>query len=144
VVIAASLVLQGVVRDAWHLLLPAAGVSLAAMLGGCAASSYLSARIPYAVPQSRKSMFASSVAGQKGVSARATFATLGLSVLLAVPSAVAAFLAVREADWWGWVSVLLALVIGGVALVWAVRATADRYLARGPEILAVVAAGDRA
>lgn len=124
--------------------IPAAlGVCLAALLGGLAAACYLSAAVPYAMPQSRKSLFASSVPGQKGRTAAASLGVIGGGVLVAVPPAVAAVLSVSVDPIWGWVGLVVGPAVGVVVLMVAARMTADRYLDQAPEILAVVAAGDR-
>jgi ABC-2 type transport system permease protein len=143
VVILLGLVLQSVLRDDWPNFVAALGVCLAALLGGCASSTWFSAYLPYAMPQSRKSAFASSVPGQKGRAAGASFAIMGVALLTAIPAAVAAVLSLTVAAWWAWVALALGVVVGSIALAFATRAAADRYLERGPEILALVSAGDR-
>ena len=71
----------------------AAGVCFAALLGSCAIAGYMSAAMPFAMPQSRKSLFASSVPGQKGRTAGATFGLMLGGLISAIPAAVLALLA---------------------------------------------------
>ena len=72
VIVLIAIAVQAVVRDDLDKIPAAIGLSFAALLGGTAVACYLSARVPYAQPQSRKSMFASSVPGQKGRTFAAT------------------------------------------------------------------------
>ncbi|MBM9476168.1 hypothetical protein JL107_06900 [Nakamurella flavida] len=143
VLVLVALALQATVYDAWDKVPGALGLALGVMLGGAAASTYIAAVIPYAMPQSRKSMFASSVPGQKGRTTRATLAILGIGLLVGVPAGIAVVLSLVVAPWWGWVALVLGPVCGFLALDRLVKVSADRYLQNGPEILATVAAGDR-
>lgn len=142
-VVLLSVVVLAAVYDDWALLPGAVGLCLSAVLGGLAVALYLSARLPYAVPQSRKSMFASSVAGQKGRTAVATFGLMFGGAVLALPAAAFVLASHLAGPLWGWVG----LVVGplfALGAVWiAVGRTADLFLATEPEILDVVRAGDR-
>lgn len=138
-----SVALQAAVYDTWARVPGALGLALGAMLGAAAGSVYIAAVIPYPMPQSRKSMFASSVPGQKGRTARASFSILGIGLLVSLPAGVAVVLSHTVAPWWGWVALILGPVCGLAALNWLIRLSADRYLRSGPEILAAVTAGDR-
>jgi len=64
-------------------------------------------------------------------------------VLVAVPAAGVAVLSVVVASWWGWLALIIGPALGLVAVWFAARLTADRYLEQSPEILAVVSVGDR-
>ena len=121
----------------------AAGVCLAALLGACAISSWVSASLPFAMPQSRKSLFASSVPGQKGRTSGAQVSILLGGLVSALPAAGLAVVSALVDPLWGWLALAVGLLSGAVMLLVAIPATADRYLATGPEILAVVSAGDR-
>lgn len=143
VLVVGGVVLQAVLIDRPDLLPPGLAVSVSALIGGIAVSCYLSARMPYALPQSRKSMFVSSVPGQKGRTLGVTLLTLVGGAVCTAPAVVAAVLGALVDPLWGWVGLLVALGGGAMLLRWAVAATARDYLVRGPEILAVVSAGDR-
>ena len=71
---------------------PRSGVCLGALFGALATASYLSAAMPYAQPQSRKSLFASSVPGQKGRTFAASLGMIGGAILIALPAVIAAVL----------------------------------------------------
>jgi len=143
VVVLVAIAILAVVRDDYDKFPAAVGVCLAALMGSTAAASYLSARVPYAQPQSRKSLFASSVPGQKGRTLIASLGLIGGGVLVALPAAVATVLSMTVAPVWGWVALVLGLVCGALALWIAARITADRFLDQATEIFAVVSAGDR-
>ena len=131
------------IRDGWALVPAAIGVCLAAIAGSAATGCLLSAYSPYAMPQSRKSMFASSVPGQKGQTMRATLGTLIGGIVAALPAGLAALFAVRGNEFAGWLALLVGLVTVPIVTLIAVRGTAERYLATAPQILATVMAGDR-
>jgi ABC-2 type transport system permease protein len=143
VIVTVAVLLQGFVRDDIDKIPAALGLCLGALLGGIAGASYISARMPYAQPQSRKSMFASSVPGQKGRTFVATLGLLGIGLVVALPAGFAAILSVTVSPVWGWVGLILGPVVGAVALWFAATMTADRYLEQAPEILALVSSGDR-
>jgi ABC-2 type transport system permease protein len=138
-----ALVTVSSVRGDWELTPAAAGVCLAALLGACAIASWVSAALPFAMPQSRKSLFASSVPGQKGRTSGAQLLILLGGLVSAIPAGGLAVLAGTIDPAWGWAALIVGVLTGLVMLAVAIPATANRYLATGPEILAVVAAGDR-
>src|SRR6478609_452848 len=138
VIVIIAVLLQGFVRDDVDKIPAALGLCLGAMLGGIAGASYISARLPYAQPQSRKSMFASSVPGQKGRTFVATLAMLLIGLVITLPAGIATILSVTVSPAWGWVSLILGPAVGVVALWFSAGMTADRYLERAPEILALV------
>lgn len=143
VVVLVSLLALAAVYDDWELLPGAIGLCLSAVLGSLAVALYLSARLPYAVPQSRKSMFASSVAGQKGRTAVATLALMVGGAVLALPAAGFVVAAHVVNPIWGWVGLVVGPVIAFAAVWFALGRTADLFLETEPEILDVVRAGDR-
>ena len=143
VVVLIAIAIQAAVRDDYDKIPAALGLCFAAMLGSLAAASYLSAVMPYAQPQSRKSLFASSVPGQKG---RTTLAGLGLIVggmVAALPAGAAVVLSLTVSPVWGWVALIIGPVVGLALLLVAARLTANRYLEQATEIFAVISAGDR-
>ncbi|MDQ6657464.1 MAG: hypothetical protein M3Z00_04420, partial [Actinomycetota bacterium] len=143
VLVTMAVVLVAVVRHDEANIPAALGLCWSAVIGAVATGSYLSAVWPYAMPQSRKSMFASSVPGQKGLTFRATFGTVVGGAVVAAPAIVCAVLSVAVAPVWGWVGVLISMVLPPAVLLAAIRMTAARFLAAGPSILAVVSVGDR-
>lgn len=143
VLVAIAVVLVAVVRHDGANIPAALGLCWSAIFGAVATGSYLSAVSPYAMPQSRKSMFASSVPGQKGLTFRSTFGTIIGGAVVAAPAIVCAVLSVAVAPVWGWVGLLISLVLPPLVLVAAIRMTAARFLQAGPSILAVVSVGDR-
>lgn len=143
VVVVVALVALAAVYDDWSRLPGALGLCLSALIGGLAVALYLSARLPYAVPQSRKSMFASSVAGQKGRTAVATLSLMVGGAVLALP-ALGFVIAAHVADpVWGWAGLVVGPAVALIALWISLGRTAELFLSTQPEILAVVRAGDR-
>ncbi len=143
VIVVVAVAVQAVLHGDYDEIPAALGVCFGALLGGLAAASYLSAAVPYAMPQSRKSLFASSVPGQKGRTAAASLGVIGGGIVVALPAAVAAVLSIVVGPVWGWVALVVGPVVGAVALLIAARKTADRYLEQATEIFAVVSVGDR-
>ena len=143
VILAVALAVQAAARGHAELLPAAVGVCLSALLGAVGAACWLSAALPYAMPQSRTSVFVSSIAGQKGRAAGATFAVLGIAAATAAPAGVAAALAVTNDPAWGWLGVLAVPVVAVPVVAALARLGARTYLRRGPEILAIVSIGDR-
>ncbi len=143
VVVLVAMAVQAVWRDDYDKVPAALGVCFAALLGAIAVACFVSAVLPYAMPQSRVSLFASSVPGQKGRTFGASLAVLGGGALIAAPAGVAAVLSVTVSPVWGWVALAVGLVVGALAVWLSSRLTADSYLERAPEIFAVVSAGDR-
>ena len=112
VVVLIGIVVQAVAHDDWAKVPAALGVCLGALFGALAAASYLSAAMPYAQPQSRKSLFASSVPGQKGRTFVASLGMIGGAILIALPAAIAAVLSLIVSPVWGWVALVLGPVVG--------------------------------
>ncbi|WP_188940239.1 hypothetical protein [Nakamurella endophytica] len=142
IVVVACTVLS-VIRSELHLLPAALGVCLGALTGSTAMAGYLSARVPFAARQSRTSMFAGSIPGQKARTAGAGFAIFGAGVAAAVVPGLLTVLALTTNPVWGWVALVVGPAVGVAAILLFTRAQARTYLARTPEILAVVAVGDR-
>ncbi|HEY5880434.1 MAG TPA: hypothetical protein VIU11_16105 [Nakamurella sp.] len=143
VIVLAGIAVQAVVYDDYAQVPAAVGVCLAALFGAVAVSCYLSAVVPYAQPQSRKSMFASSVPGQKGRTFVASFGFLIGGAVIALPAIVCTLLSLLVDPIWGWAALVIGPVAGLIALAVAVRLTANRFLTSAPEILEIVRAGDR-
>ncbi|WP_353647740.1 hypothetical protein ABLG96_12650 [Nakamurella sp. A5-74] len=132
------------IRGGWDFFVPAVAMNLAVVVCTAAIATWLSVSVPYAVPQSRKSMFASSIAGQRSASFRSAFGSMLLGLAAALPVIGFGVLGIVIAPVWSWVALVVALVYPPVLLMVLLRRAADQYLSRGSEILAVVMAGDRA
>ncbi len=143
VIVVAAVFLQAVIRHDMRWVPAGLGICLPLMLGAVAFTGYFSARLPYAMRQSRKSMFANSIPGQKGRTTGATAASMGGGIAVALPAIVLLVLSVTIAPFWGWVALVVGPVCGAVAVVAVSNLTASTYLSRMPEILAIVAVGDR-
>ena len=143
VIVIVAVAVQAVAHGDYQNIPAALGVCFGALLGGLAAACYLSAVVPYAMPQSRKSLFASSVPGQKGRTTASSLGVLGGGLVIALPAGVAAVLSVVVDPVWGWVGLVIGPAVGAAVLLVATRLTADRYLEQATEIFAVVSAGDR-
>ncbi len=144
VIVLLAIAAQVVVRGGLDHVPAALGICLAAMLGSFGSACIQSAYLPYAMPQSRTSMFASSVAGQKGRTFAASLLVLLGGVPVALPAAVLAWVrAATGDDLWGWVALAAGILCGVAALAWALPFAARKYLDSGPELLAMVRAGDR-
>lgn len=128
----------------WQWYLPMLAVNLAVLVCTAAVATWLSVLVPYAVPQSRKSMFASSIAGQRSASFRSAFGSMLLGLAAALPVIALALLGILVAPVWSWVALVVALVYPPALLLALIQRAADAYLTKGPEIFAVVTAGDRA
>ncbi len=142
IVVLATL-LQAVIRGDMALVPAALGVSLAVMVGSVAMSCHLSARIPFAMRQSRKSLFANSIPGQKGRTLAWLLLTVAGAVACALPAIGLAVLAATVDRSWGWAALLVGPAVSAGALILLSRSGANAYLERTPEILATVAIGDR-
>ncbi|MET3805094.1 ABC-2 type transport system permease protein [Nakamurella sp. UYEF19] len=143
VIVVVAVFLQAIIRDDLEWVPAALGLCLALMLGSVAFSGYVSARLPYAMRQSRKSMFANSVPGQKGRTMGSTLVSFGGGIVVALPALVFLVLARAVSPVWGWAALVVGPISGIVAVVLVSNLTASAYLSRTPEILATVAVGDR-
>jgi ABC-2 type transport system permease protein len=144
VIVLVAIAVLAIAKDDFDMIPAAVGVCLAALFGSIAAASYVSAVLPYAQPQSRKSLFASSVPGQKGRTFAASLSFIGGGLLVTIPAAVCAVLSLTVSPVWGWVGLVVGPVTGLMALLLSSRMTANRFLDQATEIFAVVSAGDRA
>lgn len=143
VIVVLAVLLQAFFRGDLRRVPAALGICLALMLGSIALIGYLSARLPYAMRQSRKSMFANGLPGQKGRNTATVLAAVGGGLVVALPAIGLAVLAVTVAPGWGWVGLVVGPLCGVVAIVVMSSWTATTYLDRMPEILGTVALGDR-
>lgn len=143
VIVVPAVFLHAVIRHDLQWVPAALGVCLALMTGAVAVTGYTSARLPYAMRQSRKSMFANSIPGQKGRTLGSTLASMLGGIVVAIPAIVLAVLAVTRSLTFGWAALVVGPICGAVAIVMISSVTATTYLERTPEILATVAVGDR-
>ena len=143
VIVVAAVFLQAYIRGDIRWVPAGLGVCMPLMLGAVAFTGYFSARLPYAMRQSRKSMFANSIPGQKGRTLGATAASMGGGLAVALPAIGLVVLSLTVSPIWGWVALVVGPLCGAVAVVVVSNLTATAYLSRMPEILATVAVGDR-
>lgn len=143
VIVVATVFLHAAIRHDLRWVPAALGVCLALMTGAVAVTGYVSAKLPYAMRQSRKSMFTSSIPGQKGRTLASTLASMLGGVAVAIPAIGLAVLALTTSPAFGWIALVVGPVCGIVAIVVMSSVTATTYLNRAPEILATVAMGDR-
>lgn len=143
IIVVTTVFLHAVIRHDLQWVPAALGVCLALMTGAVAVTGYISAKLPYAMRQSRKSMFTSSVPGQKGRTLGSTLASMLGGIVVAIPAIVLAVLALTQSLVFGWVALVVGPVCGIVAIAAMSSITATTYLSRTPEILGTVAMGDR-
>ncbi len=143
VIVVFAVFLQAVIRDDLKWVPATLGVCLAMMSGAIAVTGYMSARLPYAMRQSRKTMFANSIPGQKGRTLGATLGSMAGGVLVALPAVVLLVLSLAVSPIFGWAALVVGPVCGGIAVIAVSNLAASTYLSRMPEILATVALGDR-
>lgn len=143
VIVVLAVLLQALIRHDLKWVPAALGMCLAIMMGSVACTGYLSARLPFAMRQSRKSMFANSMPGQKGRTLGSSLASMGGGILVGIPAIGCVVLALNTASVWGWVGLVVGPICGGLAVLLLSGLTAATYLSRTPEILQVVALGDR-
>ena len=142
-IVVPAVFLHAVIRGDLRWVPAALGVCLALMTGAVAVTGYTSATLPYAMRQSRKSMFANGIPGQKGRTLGATLASMLGGVVVGIPAIVLAVLALTRSLSFGWIALVVGPVCGVAAVVVMSAVTASRYLNRAPEILTTVALGDR-
>ncbi|RIJ70828.1 hypothetical protein D1871_17105 [Nakamurella silvestris] len=143
VVVVLATLFFAVIRSDLDLLPGALGINLGAMLGSAGFACWLSAALPYGVPQSRSSMFASAAPGQKGRSGGASLAVMGGGIAVALPAAALTLVGHYQGAVWGWAALVVGVVLGLVILQRLIEIGADKYYESGPEILHQVSAGDR-
>lgn len=125
-------------------LVPAAvGLTLAmfggALAGGCLSSAW----VPYGMPQSRTSAFASSVPGQGGRALLAMLCTAAVAGITILPAGILVAL-VGAMPALVWAVLVVGAVCGVAAVAVGVRLTGDRFTSHATSILATVTSGDRA
>jgi ABC-2 type transport system permease protein len=124
-------------------LIPAAVGLMLALFGGALAGGCLSsAWVPYGMPQSRTSAFASSVPGQGGVAFLAMLATAAVAGVTILPSVILVVLAASMPAF-AWLALVVGAVCGVGAVAVGVRLTGDRFTTHATSILATVSSGDR-
>lgn len=143
IIVVLAVFLQAGIRGDLHRVPAALGICLALMLGSIACVGYLSARLPYAMRQSRKSMFANGIPGQKGRNTATVFASAGGGLVVALPAVALTVLSVTLSTAWGWAALVVGPLCGAASIVVLSSWTARTYLDRMPEILTTVALGDR-
>jgi ABC-2 type transport system permease protein len=119
----------------WNALPGLLAISIGCLLSGFALSSVISGRFAFAVPLPGDSPFKARPAGSIAlmVSSLATWGGLGILVLPEGILAIVSFVTGEVV--WGWVALVVALVLGGALLVVGVR-WGGRILDRhGPELL---------
>ena len=121
----------------------ALGIALSAMVGAMALASYLSAAKPYAMPQSRGSMFASSAPQHKGRAALVSLGSLIGSLLFALPAAAFLWPVLAGAPAWGFAALIIGPSVAALVGTVLVRRAAQVYFDSGPEIFNAVRIGDR-
>jgi ABC-2 type transport system permease protein len=112
------------------------GVNIALLLGGVGVSSGLSARFPYAAPRPGDPAFQQpAVQGSTGVGAQA-IAVL-CTLIVAAPATVLGILALMNPAFpWDWISLLVGVQAGLIALFIGIRAGGVAFDRRSPELLA--------
>jgi ABC-2 type transport system permease protein len=143
VIVVLAVLLQAIIRRDLPRVPGALGICLALMLGSIACVGYLSARMPYAMRQSRKSMFANGIPGQKGRNTATVFASAGGGLVVALPAIALTVMSVTLSAGWGWVALVVGPLCGAASIVASSSWTARVYRERMPEILTTVALGDR-
>lgn len=138
-----GVLIQVVVRDGWSHLPGMLGLCFGAVIASTAAALFASAYVPYAVPQSRTSLFASRVPGQGGRAFAASLVTMLGGAALCIPVIVLVVLGETVDSMYAWATLVLGPLYALVLLWFSVRFSAERYLSRAPEILQTVSAGDR-
>jgi ABC-2 type transport system permease protein len=115
----------------------AAGLSVAVLLGACAAATVIGVLVPYPMPQPGASPFRGSPgSGGAAIVAQSVVSLAALGACL--PVLVVAFAGAAIWRPLGWLSLPAGLVLGGLGLVVAVRWAGRTLDDRGPEILAAV------
>jgi ABC-2 type transport system permease protein len=112
------------------------GVCIALLLGGLGVASGLSAQLPYAAPRPGDPAFQQpQVQGSTGSGAQA-LALLATLVVGALPVAAGVLWLIDPSVAWNWISLLLGVQAGLVALFIGIRAGGAVFDRRGPELLA--------
>jgi ABC-2 type transport system permease protein len=126
--------------NTWQVLPGLLGIAIGALLSGAALSSVVSGRFAFAVPLPGKSPFKSPPGAGVGLTL-SLFATWSGLTILVIPETVLAIIGFVTGDAiWGWASLLVALVLGGILLVIGVRRGGAILDRRGPEMFALLQA----
>ncbi|WP_291055030.1 transporter [Herbiconiux sp.] len=139
-VIAVPLVLLGTIipvafTGAWGDLPMLLGLSAGALLGGFGVVSVSSALIIVPVPQAGDNPF-KSAPGAGFTTALVGFAAWGVSLALLIPAALLAVLSlVFSSALFGWLTLLVGVVLGAVFLIVGLRIGAAQFERRAPDIL---------
>lgn len=122
--------------DTWAALPGLLGITTGILLSGFAVSSLISGRFVFAVPAPGESPFTSKPGGgvALGLSLLATWSVLGVLVLPETILAIVGF--VTGNALWGWLALIVGLVLGSVLLTVGVRIGGRILDQRGPELLA--------
>ncbi|MFB2581302.1 transporter [Herbiconiux sp. P15] len=140
-IIAVPLVLLGTVipvalTGSWGSLPMLFGLAAAALLGGLGVASVSSSMIIIPVPQAGDNPF-KSAPGASFTTALSGFAAWGVALALCVPATVLAVLGLFfDPVLFGWLTLLVGVVLGAVFLVVGVRIGSAQLDRRGPELLA--------
>ncbi|HEV7741405.1 MAG TPA: hypothetical protein VGO65_03220 [Pseudolysinimonas sp.] len=113
-----------------------AGVGLALLFGGLGVASGLSARMPYAAPRPGDPAFQQpQVQGSTGSGAQAL--ALLATLLVGAPALFAGVMwLIDKSQPWNWISLLVGVLAGLIALFIGIRAGGAVFDRRGPELLA--------
>jgi ABC-2 type transport system permease protein len=124
------------VSNTWSMLPGLLGVTIGILLSGFAASSVISGRFTFAVPAPGESPFKARPGGGFSLML-STFATWTVLAILISPELVLALVGFATGDpLWGWLSIVVGLVLGSALLVLGVRLGGRILDSRGPEMLA--------
>lgn len=133
VVIAVLAPLSVLLYGDWSVFPSMIGVCLALLLGGIGASSYISARMPYAAVRPGASPFAQP---QSSGSSAGQAVSLVLTVLVSLPAFAFAALGLADGGAWGLASLAAGVLCGVGALFAGIGLGARVFATRAPELLA--------
>ena len=141
--VAASVCVVAVIRGDEKWIPAALGACLACLVGAAGIACYMSAHLPYAMPQSRGSMFASSAPQHKARSFQVSMSVLFGGLAVALPGVAFVPLAVLVNPWLGWVGLVVGPAVAGWVAWLLTNKAATIYYETTPEIFAMVRVGDR-
>lgn len=134
-VVSVFVVLTCALTGSWHWAPPLLGLSLGTLAATTGVSSFVSARWLYPVPKPGESPL-KTPQGATGATMAAQTVSMGLSLLVAVPSLVLTVLAmVLPNAVLGWVNLVVGPAIGVAVLLLGIRWGAQAYDRRAPELL---------
>jgi ABC-2 type transport system permease protein len=124
------------VTQSWQLLPGLLGISIGALLSGFAVSSITSGAFVFAVPAPGESPFKSKPGGGFSLML-STFATWGILGVLMLPELALAVVGfATDNALFGWLSIMVGVVLGTALLIAGVRVGGTLYEQRGPQLLA--------